>query len=120
MSAPEALDQPQAEAAAPFELRLSEGPAGPVVFASPHSGRLYPDDMMSASQLGPGAIRLSEDAFVDELIAAAPRHGIPVITLNCARAYVDVNREPYELDPAMFEDDLPDFAQGRTARVAAG
>jgi len=120
MSAREALDEAPADPGEPFELRLPAGQPGPIVFASPHSGRLYPPDMMAASLLGPGAIRLSEDAFVDELIAPASRHGIPVLSLSCARAYIDVNREPYELDPAMFEDELPEFAQGRTARVAAG
>jgi N-formylglutamate amidohydrolase len=76
--------------------------------------------MMAASRLGPGSIRLSEDAFVDELTAPAAEVGITCIRVRCARAYIDVNRAPYELDPAMFEDELPAFAQGRTARVAAG
>jgi N-formylglutamate amidohydrolase len=31
-----------------------------------------------------------------------------------------LNREPYELDPRMFEDALPDFANTRSLRVAAG
>jgi N-formylglutamate amidohydrolase len=65
-------------------------------------------------------MRSSEDALVDQLIAAAPKHGATVIVARYARAYVDVNREPYELDPAMFEDELPEFARARTARVAAG
>ena len=49
--------------------------ATPLVFASPHSGRLYPDDMMAAAALDAHAIRRSEDAFVDELIECASRHG---------------------------------------------
>ena len=92
----------------------------PVIFSSPHSGRIYPLAMMAASQLGPRAIRRSEDAHVDELIAAAPAHGHTLIAAEIARAYLDVNREPWELDPAMFEDELPAFARARTARVAAG
>jgi len=90
----------------------------PLVFASPHSGRLYPADMMPA--LEGVAIRRSEDAFVDELVAAAPRMGCALITARLARAYIDVNREAFELDPAMFADELPDFARGRSARVQAG
>ena len=107
-----------------FDVRrpVAEGlpPPTPLVFASPHSGRLYPEDMMAAAALDAHAIRRSEDALVDELIGSAPRHGVPVIAARFARAYIDLNREPFELDPAMFVDELPDFARARTARVAAG
>ena len=106
-----------------FEIRRA-GPEGqpptPLVFASPHSGRLYPEDMMSAAALDAVSIRRSEDAFVDDLIAQAPDHGAALITANFARAYIDLNREPFELDPGMYSDQLPEFARARTARVAAG
>jgi N-formylglutamate amidohydrolase len=104
----------------PYEVWRPEGPPSALVFASPHSGRHYPADMGASARLGATAMRSSEDALVDQLIAAAPRHGSTVIVARYARAYVDVNREPYELDPAMFEDELPEFARVRTARVAAG
>src|SRR5580704_4353050 len=106
-------------AEAPFSIHRS-AVAQPLVFASPHSGRLYPNDMMAASALDAETIRRSEDALVDELIEAATGHGATVIAASYARAYIDVNREPYELDASMFEDELPDFARGRSARVAAG
>lgn len=97
-----------------------ESPPTPLVFASPHSGRLYPPDMMAAARLTAQDLRGSEDAFVDDLIAGAPGQGVCVISARLARAYIDLNRDAWELDPAMFEDALPDFAQARTARVAAG
>jgi N-formylglutamate amidohydrolase len=107
-----------------FDLRRAapEGapPPTPLVFASPHSGRLYPDDMMDAAQLDAVSIRRSEDAFVDDLIAGAPALGAALITARLARAYIDLNREPFELDANMFADELPEFARARTARVAAG
>jgi N-formylglutamate amidohydrolase len=103
-----------------FEIRRAVGRPTPLVFASPHSGRLYPDDLIKASSLDAAAIRRSEDAFVDVLASSGPAHGAPLITARYARAYIDVNREAYELDPAMFEDELPPFARGRTARIAAG
>jgi N-formylglutamate amidohydrolase len=110
--------------AAAFDVRRAapDGAAAPtpLVFASPHSGRDYPDDMMSAAALDAVAIRRSEDAFVDELVEAAPKLGAALITARLARAYIDVNREPFELDPAMFADELPEFARARSARVAAG
>jgi N-formylglutamate amidohydrolase len=75
---------------------------------------------MAQSALDSEAIRRSEDAYVDRLIAGGPAFGAVNIQARYARAYIDVNREPYELDPAMFEDELPAFAKGRSARVAAG
>lgn len=106
----------------PFEIVTPEkgAAASPLIFASPHSGRVYPAEMMEASALDAEAIRRSEDAFVDELIGAAPKHGATLLLARLARAWIDVNREPWELDPGMFEDELPDFARGRSARVAAG
>lgn len=92
----------------------------PVVFASPHSGRNYPEAFVAASLLDPLSLRKSEDSFVDELFAAAPRFGAPLIRALFPRAYVDPNREPYELDPAMFEDALPDYANTTSPRVLAG
>jgi len=114
---------PGAEAAGlepAFALRRAEGVPTPFVFASPHSGREYPAELMAAAALDDAAIRRSEDCFVDELIAAAPASGVSLLTARYGRAYVDVNREAYELDQAMFEDELPPFARARTARVAAG
>lgn len=108
---------------APFELRRAgpaDAPPTPLVFASPHSGRFYPDEMMRAAALDAVSIRRSEDAFVDELVDAATAHGAALITGAYARTYIDLNREPFELDPAMFADELPAFARARTARVAAG
>jgi N-formylglutamate amidohydrolase len=107
-----------------FEVRRARlaghPPPTPLVFASPHSGRLYPADMMAAAALDAQSIRRSEDAFVDDLIARAPELGVATISARYARAYIDLNREAFELDPAMFADELPEFARARTARVAAG
>lgn len=117
------MDGADGSAAPSFELRRGAGggpAATPLVFASPHSGRDYPAEMMAASVLDARTIRRSEDAFVDELIAAAPTMGVATLAARLARAFLDVNREPFELDPAMFVDELPDFARARTARVAAG
>ena len=95
-------------------------PTGGLVFASPHSGRIYPRRLMEASRLDEVAIRRSEDAFVDRLIARAPNHGAPVLAGRLARVWLDLNRDAWELDPGMFEDELPPYARGRSARVAAG
>jgi len=103
-----------------FEIFRACGPPAPLVFASPHSGRIYPPGMMAASRLDAWAIRRSEDVWVDRLIAGATDFGVCVIAARLARVYLDVNREAWELDPAMFSDPLPAYASARTARVAAG
>jgi N-formylglutamate amidohydrolase len=92
----------------------------PLVFASPHSGRDYPADFVAISRLDPRALRRSEDSFVDELFGAAPVHGAPLLAALFPRAFCDPNREPYELDPAMFSGPLPEYANTRSPRVAAG
>jgi len=91
-----------------------------VVFASPHSGKNYPPGFVAASRLDPLTLRRSEDAFVDELFATAPRHGAPLLRALFPRAYIDPNREPWELDPAMFAEALPSFVNGASPRVSAG
>src|SRR3954447_2552605 len=92
----------------------------PLVLASPHSGSEYPPDFLAASQLDPLALRRSEDSFVDELFAAAPRLGAPLLSARFPRAYVDVNREAYELDPSMFCEALPTFVNAGSPRVRMG
>ncbi|UTH48304.1 N-formylglutamate amidohydrolase [Loktanella salsilacus] len=74
-----------------------------VVFASPHSGRAYPAAFLAQSKLNSDAIRSSEDAYVDDLFAGAPGHGAPLIAARTPRAYVDFNRAPEELDPALID-----------------
>ena len=92
----------------------------PVVFASPHSGRAYPPDFLAAARLDPLNLRRSEDSFVDELFAAAPDHGAPLLAATFPRAFCDANREPWELDQGMFADQLPPWVNTTSARVGAG
>ncbi|MSP43418.1 MAG: N-formylglutamate amidohydrolase [Alphaproteobacteria bacterium] len=92
----------------------------PLIFNSPHSGSEYPDDLMASTGLDPTSLRRSEDSFVDQLFADAPLHGAPLLKALFPRAYLDVNREAFELDPLMFEDTLPDHVNTRSLRVAAG
>ncbi|BAJ81143.1 N-formylglutamate amidohydrolase [Acidiphilium multivorum AIU301] len=94
--------------------------SAPVVVASPHSGRAYAPDFLALSRLDARALRKSEDGFVDELCAGAPGLGLPLLAARFPRAWCDVNREPWELDPAMFEDALPPYVNATSPRVAAG
>jgi N-formylglutamate amidohydrolase len=92
----------------------------PLVFASPHSGEDYPPEFVATSRLEPLLLRRSEDAFVDRIFAAAPRHGAPLLRAHFPRVYVDPNREPFELDASMFQAPLPAYVNARSPRVAAG
>ncbi len=92
----------------------------PFVFNSPHSGAAYPRSFVNRSKLDRYAIRRSEDAHVARLFGAVVDLGAPLLHAQFPRAYVDVNREPYELDPQMFDGPLPAFANTRSARVASG
>lgn len=92
----------------------------PLVFASPHSGTEYPASFIAASRLDPLALRRSEDAFIDDIFAVAAEFGAPLLKATFPRAYVDPNREPFELDPAMFDAPLPAYVNTTSPRVAAG
>lgn len=107
-------------ASGPATVILPRQQTLPVIFASPHSGRNYPDDMISRARIDAFMLRASEDAFVDQLFAAAPRLGAPLLCANFPRAYVDVNRGAMELDPRMFEGRLPDDADIHSMRALSG
>src|SRR5690625_453337 len=92
----------------------------PLVISSPHSGSDYPRQFLAESRLDPLMPRRSEDSFVDEIFACAPQMGAPLLRALFPRAFVDLNREPYELDPGMFDSPLPDYANTQSPRVAAG
>jgi len=107
-------DQPAFETIRPRRL------VAPLVFNSPHSGRVYPERFLAMTRLDHLSIRQSEDAWVDELFARAPHLGAPVLRAHFPRAYLDVNREPWELDPTMFVEPLSDRFNTTSPRVAAG
>ncbi|MBL8592797.1 MAG: N-formylglutamate amidohydrolase [Devosia sp.] len=92
----------------------------PLVFNSAHSGRDYPQRFLEMTRLDHLSIRQSEDAFVDELFQRAPHLGAPLIRAHFPRAYLDVNREPWELDPTMFVEPLSERFNTTSPRVAAG
>jgi N-formylglutamate amidohydrolase len=100
--------------AMPSEQRM------PLVFASPHSGNAYSGPFLASIRLDRHAVRKSEDAFVDELFAGVVAEGAPLLKALFPRAFIDPNREPYELDPAMFAEPLPAYVNTRSPRVAAG
>jgi N-formylglutamate deformylase len=108
------------EMSPPFEIVEPDALRAPIIFNSPHSGSVYPRAFLSASRIDLTTLRRSEDSFMDELIADLSAGGFATVRVNFPRSYVDVNREPYELDPRMFSGRLPSFANTRSMRVAGG
>ncbi|WP_428393558.1 N-formylglutamate amidohydrolase [Lichenicoccus sp.] len=104
----------------PFRVRNPLRQTAPMVVASPHSGRAYPSSFVAESRLSFDGLRRSEDGFVDELLIDAAAAGIPLLQAEFPRAYCDVNREAWELDPVMFTDKLPSWCNTSSARVLAG
>lgn len=103
-----------------FEILQPERLTGPFLFNSPHSGRIYPPHFRAMSRLDELTIRKSEDAFIDQLASPVIDLGLPLMKANFPRAFMDINREPYELDPGMFDAPLPRFANTHSIRVANG
>ena len=113
-------DEAQVGPGAACSVAAPDHRTAPVVFASPHSGDRYPPSFLAATRLDLVNLRRSEDAFVDRIYAAAPKLGAPLLKAHFPRSYVDPNREAFELDPAMFDGPLPDYANVTSPRVAAG
>ena len=111
---------PADSGAVPFLLSCPDAQSVPLVFASAHSGRDYPANFVATARLDALALRRSEDSFVDELFAAAPAHGAPLLAAQFPRAFCDANREAWELDPAMFTEPLPPWVNTTSPRVGAG
>ena len=104
----------------PFTVLRPERQSAALVLTSPHSGRNYGAEFLAQARLDAQAIRRSEDSFVEELFSAAPVMGLPILAAEFPRAWCDANREPWELDPGMFADELPDYVNRSSPRVAAG
>lgn len=103
-----------------FETIRPRRTTAPLVFNSAHSGRDYPERFLNMTRLDNLSIRQSEDAFVDDLFGRAPHLGAPLLRAHFPRAYLDVNREPWELDPNMFVEPLSERCNTTSPRVAAG
>lgn len=106
--------EPAFEILEPAQLSL------PYLFNSPHSGDVYPPGFLAQSRLDLTSLRRSADLHVDRLFAGVVRAGAPLMRAHFPRTFVDLNREPYELDPRLFDGRLPSFANTRSLRVAGG
>lgn len=103
-----------------YEVLSPREQRAPFVFSSPHSGRIYPPTFLAQSRLDPMTLRRSEDCFVDQLFQHVAWLGAPLISARFPRAYLDLNREPFEIDPELVAEPPPNHANTQSMRVAAG
>lgn len=105
-----------------FEEFNTKEPLYPVVMSSPHSGRLFPPEFLANSALSESELRSSEDSYVTEIVKAASNAGIPLLSLNIPRTFVDVNRDKIEIDESMYFDAPQNTANvgSRRCRVGLG
>jgi N-formylglutamate amidohydrolase len=109
-----------AELGPPIEVLEPETGLAPLVISSPHSGDIYPPSLLRAVRLEQSQLRCLEDGWVDRLFAFAPEIGAPLLRARFARAYVDPNREAFELDAELFEGPLPGHVNAGSAKARAG
>lgn len=109
-----------AETNPPFLVERPAQQRVPFVFNSPHSGSFYPPEFLKASRLSAVDLRRSEDLAVDRLFSSVVTLGAPLLRARFPRAWLDVNREPYELDPKLFRERLPGHANVHSLRVGGG
>jgi N-formylglutamate amidohydrolase len=104
----------------PFEVLHPESGSVPLVLSSPHSGEIYPPSLLSEIRVQLGQLRSLEDRWVDRLFGCATELGAPLLRARFARAFVDPNREAFELDAALFEGPLPAYVNAGSAKALAG
>ena len=91
-------DLPQA-----VSVRRPDGEELPLLYDSPHSGRVYPEDFLPAAEMR--LLLGGEDRFVDDLVIDAPSRGATLIKALFARTYIDPNRTADDLDPHLLPED---------------
>ena len=104
----------------PFDLTVPARQSSPLILASPHSGRTYPEEFVKQSCLAEVILRQSEDCFIDRLVAGGPKQGAPLLSALFPRVFVDPNREATELDQDMFAERLALPVNATSPRVLAG
>lgn len=82
-----------------YALVPCQNPRSPLILASPHSGRTYPQGFLDQTNLPLSQLRLPEDSFVDEILMPLTKFGVPLLHALFPRCYVDVNRSADEIPP---------------------
>jgi N-formylglutamate amidohydrolase len=104
----------------PIAIVEAEADLLPLVISSPHSGQIYPPSLLSEIRIDLQHLRRLEDGCVDHLFGDGPSVGAPLLHALFARAYVDPNREAFELDADLFDGPLPGYVNLNSAKARAG
>ena len=103
-----------------FYINSPEDLQSPILISSPHSGNFYPENFIDMTELSIMDLRSSEDSYIDQIFESSVDIGSHLIKAIYPRTYVDVNREPFELDPLMFKTKLPAYINTKSDRVLSG
>jgi N-formylglutamate amidohydrolase len=91
-----------------------------VIFASPHSGSIYPSPLFEGSNVSAHQLRRNEDVFINQLFDSAVEAGAPLLSARFPRVVVDVNRGVNELPQHWESLNNPADCNPATPRAAAG
>lgn len=92
-----------------------------VILSVPHAGRFYPPALIEKARVPVVALQRLEDRYADRLIASVLAQHFPVIVATHARAWIDLNRDPAEIDAAMLNDrETPESIARPTDKVRGG
>lgn len=101
------MDDTSADGAATARLFSLQGLSAarlPVLVAVPHAGRDYPDEILQNLRVAPHVLERLEDRHADMLLPDLAAIGCPTLVAHAARAWIDLNRAPSEVDPQMISD----------------
>jgi N-formylglutamate amidohydrolase len=107
-------------ATAAFERHGPPQPLLPVLISAPHSGEWLPPEAEARLCLPPQALRELDDGPVHRLFEGAVAAGATLIVARYRRAFVDLNRDPLEIDPELAPDLAASVRPRLSLRVRAG
>lgn len=92
----------------------------PVILSVPHAGREYSPALLAEARVERRALERLEDRWVDALIEPALAAGFSAVVARSARALIDLNRAPDDLDPEVLSAPLPGLRPSARARAGLG
>lgn len=90
----------------------------PLVFDSPHSGLLCPEDFQYACRQND--LYHDVDRYIEDLFSSAPHEGAALLYTDIIRSYIDLNRAVDDIDPSLLASPWPFGEINPTPRSHAG
>lgn len=103
-----------------FQRFNLDSPSLPILISVPHAGREYPAQLLDNLRITPADLQRLEDRYADRLVTTAIASGMPAIVANCARAWMDLNRDEDELDPEMVRGSAGGRKVSGSAKMRGG